>query len=290
MTSRQKYLFLINPIAGDRDKHGLIDLIEDLPWAVRPHILWLEQEMHAAELHNLICADKYNAVVAAGGDGTVHLVARALIGTGVPLGILPMGSGNGLAKDLGLPLEEADAIQTVFYGTPKPLDGIWVNRKPCFHISDLGLNARVIKEYSTGSFRTLKAYAWHLLRFYFSAGPNQLVLTLDGKQAYAGDAYLVAVCNGMRYGSDLFINPQGKPDDGRAEVVVLKNFPKSAGPDILLDLMTGNLDLDYFECFSGKEILLELEKPWPWQVDGEYSGEATVCEAQIQPGLIQVLC
>ncbi len=290
MTSRQKYLFLINPVAGGRDKHGLIDLIEELPWAVRPHILWLEQEMHAQELHNLICTDKYDAVVAAGGDGTVHLVARALIGTGVPLGILPMGSGNGLAKDLGLPLAEADAIQTLFFGTPKPLDGIWVNQKPCFHLSDMGLNARVIRDYASGSYRTLKAYAWHLLRFYFSAGPNQLKLTIDGEQVYDGDAYLVAVCNGMRYGSDLFINPRGKPDDGLAEVVVLKYFPKSAGPDILLDLMTGNLDPDYFECFTGKQILLELKHPWPWQVDGEYGGESTTCEAQIQPGLIQVLC
>ena len=290
MTNRQKYLFLINPVAGGRDKHGLIDLIEDMPWAAPPHILWLNPETDARLLHDLICADAYDAVVAAGGDGTVHLVARALIGTDLPLGILPMGSGNGLAKDLGLPLAEAEALQTLFYGTAKPLDGLWVNQKPCFHISDLGLNARVIKDYASGSFRTLKAYAWHLLRFYFSAGPNQVRLSVDGVPVYDGAAYLVALCNGMRYGSDLIINPRGKPDDGLAEVVILKYFPKSAGPDILLDLMTGNLDPDYFACFTGKQFSIELQQPWPWQVDGEYGGEVSVCEASVWPGLIQVLC
>lgn len=288
MTERQKYLFVLNPIAGGVDKSDLVDRIEDNFEHTLPEILWTEPETEQY-LKEVIHAGRYDAVVAAGGDGTVHMVAEALVGTGIPLGILPMGSGNGLAKDLGLPLAPEDALYTVLHGRPQPLDAIEINGKRSYHISDAGLNAHVIRDYAQGNFRTVRAYAWNLLKFYFSAGPSDIEVVVDGAQVYQGPALMAAVCNGQRYGSDIIINPTGRLDDGFADLVILRDFPKTAGPAILLELIAGEIDPEYFSTFSGQHLTIRVNHPWPWQVDGEFMGYESVFEARVLPHLITVL-
>jgi len=288
MTARQKYLFVLNPIAGDGDKSDLVDLIEEKFETTLPEILWTEPET-ASYLVEVIHAGRYDAVVAAGGDGTVHMVAEALQGSGMPLGILPMGSGNGLAKDLGLPLRPEDALYTVLTGEPAPIDAIELNGKRYYHIADAGLNAHVIRDYALGSFRTVRAYAWHLLKFYFSAGPSEMEIRVDGATVFTGPALMVSFCNGRRYGSDIIINPNGSLDDGQIEVVVLRDFPKSAGPALLLELMAGELDPNYLSVFQGSHIQVRTEHAWPWQIDGEFMGYETEFEARIRPNALRII-
>lgn len=288
MTARQKYLFVLNPIAGDADKSDLVDLIEEKFGDRLPEILWTEPDTESY-LADIIHAGQYDAVVAAGGDGTVHMVAEALRGTEIPLGILPMGSGNGLAKDLGLPLRPEDALYTVLAGEPATIDGIELNGSRYYHIADAGLNAHVIRDYALGSFRTVRAYAWHLLKFYFSAGASPIEVTVDGSIAFQGAALMISFCNGRRYGSDIIINPQGKLDDGLIEIVVLRDFPKSAGPGLLLELMDGELDPEYLSVFQGKEIHVKTEHAWPWQIDGEFLGYDTEFQARMVPQVLRVI-
>ena len=288
MTVRQKYLFVINPVAGDENKLDLVELIEERSWQVRPHILWTEIDTQT-HLPEVLKEGRYDAVVAVGGDGTVHMVANALVGTGIPMGVIPMGSGNGLAKDLNLPLGMMEAFEALFDAEPSSIDTIDLNGKYSFHICDAGLNAHVVREYAQGSFRTIRAYAWQLLKYYFGAGAVKVRLWLDGVNIFKGEVFMVALCNGQRFGSDIIINPAGIVDDGLLEVVILRDFPKTVGPSILLDLMAGELDPAYFERFQGKNFRFISDKPLPWQVDGEYCGMAKSFKGSVLPGLVSVL-
>jgi diacylglycerol kinase (ATP) len=288
MATRQKYLFVINPVAGGEDKAALIELIEAKEWATKPSILWTEPDTDLY-LKAIIAGNGYDAVVAVGGDGTVRLAAEALVNTKLPLGIIGYGSGNGLAKDLGLPLDIQAALKTIIEGTPKAIDAIRINGKLCFHIGDTGLNALVVQLYGESTFRTLASYGWQLLRCYFSFEPAAVKLSIDGKLVFEGEAVAVALCNGNRYGSDLIINPDGDPADGYFEVIVAKPFSKAIGPSLFIELLQGKVNPAYFENYSAQTCTLTIKKPWPIQIDGEFLETIGYLEGRIEPGILQVL-
>jgi diacylglycerol kinase family enzyme len=288
MTERQKYLFVINPVAGGSNKSEITDLIEEVLWGKKPHIWWTEVG-NEKEFRRYVNPKEYDALVAIGGDGTVKMVAEALVGTEVPLGIVPMGSGNGLAKDLGLSLIPEEALLQIVQGKPIPLDAVKINGQLSFHIGDTGLNALIVEKYAEGNFRTLGAYALQLLKFYFSHGPTLVRVHINGALVYAGEALMVAFCNGRQYGSNLIINPLGDVSDGVFEVVVLKPFSKTVGPSLYLELMNGEIDPEYFLHFPAISCNVELETDWPFQVDGEYIAKTREYNAEMIPGIIHIL-
>jgi diacylglycerol kinase family enzyme len=275
MLDRQKYLFIVNPVAGGEDKSELLEAIAHKNWHKSPTFFETTPTTKWLEIEQIISKEKFDVVVAIGGDGTVRLVAEALQHQNIPMGIIPMGSGNGLAKDLGISLMPLDALEVVLHGKPCPLDALSVNGHFCVHIGDAGLNASIVQDYALGNFRTMGAYAWHLLRYYFSFEPNNITLKMSGLISYEGEALLVAFCNGKQYGSDLIINPKGILNDGEFEVIVLKPFFKAVGPALFLELMNGELDPEYFLTFKGKSCEISMTQPWPWQLDGEFMGQST---------------
>jgi diacylglycerol kinase (ATP) len=288
MSNPQKYLFLLNPIAGGVDKEELIHLIENLSWNTLPQILWTEPDT-GGYLKAMLISSPCDVLVAVGGDGTVRLAAEAVVGTDIRLGIIPMGSGNGLAKDLGLPQDPEEAITHLLESAPQPVDVITINGYRMYHIGDTGLNAQIVEDYAQGTFRTIGAYALQLFKYYFTFSPQQATIEIDGITVFDGEAVLVALCNGQRYGSDLILNPNGDVSDGKFEVVVMRPFNKALGPSLFLDLLQGDLDTEYFHTWSATNCHITTDEAWPWQIDGEFIGHSNTLEARIDVGIIQVL-
>lgn len=284
----QRYLFVINPASGAEDKQPLLDALEQAGPADYYSIYWSEPGDEAL-LKTWIDSGAYAVAVAAGGDGTVAAVAHACIGTHVSLAILPMGSGNGLAKDLRIGGDWLYALEHLREWPAQPTDAIAINGSRCFHLADAGLNAQVIQQYQAENLRTTKAYAWQLIKAYLAAEPWQGTLYTDGIEALSGSLYLVALCNGRSYGSDVIINPHGRPDDGRMEVVVLREFPKTAGLGLLFDLLAGDTSSPYFATFSCHTARLEAKGPVALQIDGEAIEATNRLEAWVLPGALQVI-
>ncbi|MCP2045087.1 diacylglycerol kinase family protein [Pontibacter sp. HSC-36F09] len=239
----QNLLFVINPIAGDIDKEELEDEIktECATHQMKCTIYRTTGESDVEQIKQLIEENTYDAVFAVGGDGTVSLVGALLIGTSIPLGIIPLGSGNGLSKDLGIPQDTEEALQLIHEHVVRNIDTIDLNGKPSIHLSDLGFNALVVKRFCEGDKRGPGAYAWIALQEYINYEPKFYRIETDTEN-FEGEAFMVTIANANAFGSNAAINPSGILNDGQFEICLIEPFPKAAAPVLLVRMYTDNID------------------------------------------------
>ncbi|PKV75695.1 diacylglycerol/lipid kinase family protein [Pontibacter ramchanderi] len=236
-------LFVVNPIAGDIDKEELEDEIKTTcaEHQLNCTLYRTTGKNDAGEIKKRIEQDNYDAVFAVGGDGTVSLVGALLIGTQTPLGIIPLGSGNGLSKDLGIPQDTEEALQLLHEHVVRNIDTIDLNGHPSIHLSDLGFNALVVKRFCEGDKRGPGAYAWIALQEYIQYEPKFYRIETDTEN-FEGEAFMVTIANANAFGSNAAINPSGILNDGRFEICLIEPFPKAAAPVLLYRMYTDNID------------------------------------------------
>ncbi len=250
MDAKNKYnrlLFVINPIAGDIEK---VELEEEIIEKCKEHLINCDiyrttGQNDKEEIKSKLDATKYDAAFAVGGDGTVNLLGTLLIGTDTPLGIVPLGSGNGLSKDLNIPQDTEDALELIHSHQVREIDTITLNGVPSIHLSDLGFNALVVKQFSEGETRGPGSYAWIALQEYLSYEPKRYRIETDAEN-YEGEAFMVTIANANAFGSNASINPNGILNDGRFEICLIEPFPKTAGLGILYKLYTDSIDDSVF--------------------------------------------
>ena len=224
---KEKVLFVLNPEAGPGIQQDLEDEIKQLaarqPFEYRIHKTRGDHD--AARLRKAL--DEFNPAiaVAAGGDGTVNLVACQILDRETRLGIIPLGSSNGLAYQLNIPDQPASALKNIFSGEIKSIDAIQFDGEHiCLHLSDLGMNARVIKRYENEGVRGLYGYA----RQYFKELGKTIKFRCSvhtGDQHITATVVMVVLANASFYGTGANINPEGRPDDGRFEVILVQSYP-----------------------------------------------------------------
>lgn len=236
-------LFVINPIAGDIDKEELEDEIKTVcaEHQLNCTIYRTTGKQDPEQVKAHLGKDKYDAVFAVGGDGTVSMVGALLIGTSIPLGIIPLGSGNGLSKDLGIPQDTEEALQLIHEHVVRNIDTIDLNGRPSIHLSDLGFNALVVKRFSEGEKRGPGAYAWIALQEYINYESKFYRIETDTEN-FEGEAFMVTIANANAFGSNAAINPSGILNDGRFEICLIEPFPKAAAPVLLVRMYTDNID------------------------------------------------
>ena len=246
----------------------------------------LPEKFDLKEIRNKIATVKPENVIAVGGDGTVTMLANILAGKNIPLGILPGGSANGMAKELGIPEAPADALNIIRKGFIKNLDLIQINENFCLHMSDLGLNARLIKYFDEGKLRGKLGYGkviirtlWHHEKMY--------VTVRTGETEVKRVAYMVVFANARMYGTGAVINPEGKPDDGMFEVIIVRKLSVIA----LLKMLfrPGMFNPKHIEILSCTSAGITTTKNIHFQVDGEYIGKVNKVRAVIQPGIIKMI-
>jgi YegS/Rv2252/BmrU family lipid kinase len=268
---RQKILLIINPKAGPAQKFDIKSLafkyidssIFDLT------VNYTEYAGHAKELAQKAAENKYDIVAAAGGDGTVNEVGCGLVNTHTPLAILPCGSGNGLARHLGIPLKLEDAIKHINTGKHSTIDYMSINGELSFNVSGIGFDAEVAHSFATMEGRGMKNYIKAGLNNYLKSKNKIYRITANGKtQEY--DAWMISLCNSNQFGNNAYIAPEATIDDGLIDVCILKKISLWQLPWLTYKLFNKRLaSSSKVSYIKTSELCIETQGDMIVHVDGE---------------------
>lgn len=220
----RKLLFIINPKAGKKLGPAISGIIrEEMPSHIPYQVVVWKDKEHFEEIIAMLHSGGYTDAVAAGGDGTVNRVGQALLGTKIRLGIIPLGSGNGLARSLGLSMDLNQAVRQIVEGREALIDSGTVNGMPFFCTAGLGFDAHIGSLFASSVKRGLQSYVRITLRELFRYRAQEYRLDFNGKSLNK-KAFLITVANAGQYGNDFYIAPQADMTDGLFHIVVLKPF------------------------------------------------------------------
>lgn len=288
----KRYLFVINPISGEVDKSDLAALVDNFAltykWDYKVYNTTGKDDKQ--QLTSLLEEFEPEIVVAAGGDGTVSLVAQLLQGTSMVLGIIPAGSGNGLSKDLGIPQSNFQAaLNALIHGKIAPMDTLMANDFFFMHLADVGFNAHIVKLFNKSASRGLSTYARFVLREFFKYPMNYYEVITDNGE-FRGNAFMVTVANSNQYGSNLTINPDGHWGDGKFEVIIIKRFDKKEALKLLYKLLVKQIKFSpHCIIIPCTKATVYCEKKKTLQYDGELAKKVRKVEFKIHPGHLRVI-
>jgi len=260
MHSKYSICFIINPISGTTQKHHLPELFEkeidtsQFEWEIK----YTDRPKHATELAKQSVQEGFDTIVAVGGDGTINEVGRALVGTNSRLGIIPLGSGNGLARHLGIPLSVKGALNTILKGANFQMDSCQVNGQAFFCTSGVGFDATVSHYFAKDrDNRGLWNYAKTSIKQYFRYEPKTYQIEIDGTQ-YSEKAFIIAVANAAQYGNNAHISPEADVSDGLMDVCIMKSFPKALGLWLIFQSFNKSIHLSrYVTILRGKHVRIQ---------------------------------
>lgn len=280
-THKLKILFVLNPISGGVPKAEIELFIGEY---AKEHNIEYEI-FHTTGTHDKesvrhwINSIKPDRVVAVGGDGTLKLVAEVLIGTDVPIGIIPAGSANGMARELELPTDIEQCLDTIVAGKRDRIDVIMINNDVCLHLSDIGMNAQLVKYFEEGSLRGKLGYARGVLRMLWKRTLMQVKINDKHKQIDR-NAFMIALANARMYGTGAMINPTGDLRDGTFEVIVIRRLTIIAL--IKMFFRKERFSSRYIEIIPAQSVYIHVKKKAYFQVDGEYKGKTRSIHAEIK--------
>lgn len=288
MSSNKNYILVVNPISGGVDKSNIIESAKEFARtrAIKLIIFETTGEEDKSKIGDLYRLHQFERAIIVGGDGTIKLVVEALENQDIIYGILPSGSANGLARDLDLPGVLEENLQIAFFENAIPIDIISINGMKCLHLSDIGLNARLIKNYEEGNIRGKLGYALHTIKTLSeNVEPLHAIIEYD-KHRLETDAHVIIMANSQKYGTGVVINPQGKIDDGKFEIVIFKNLDWLMIGKILL----GNMPLEGtdIDVISTDKARITTSTLVNFQIDGEYCEQITELEIKILPHHVKV--
>ncbi|QMW03913.1 diacylglycerol/lipid kinase family protein [Spirosoma foliorum] len=282
------FLFAINPVSGGTDKTvwetGIRDYFADSPHTV--HQFYLDGKTDNETIPQQIEKYKPDCVVAAGGDGTIKQVAEHLLDTFISLGILPVGSANGMARELGILTDVHGSLDTLVNGMSKKIDVISVNDgESCLHLGDIGLNAQLVKYYQRNNLRGKLGYLQSVIKVLRKHRLMKVSITVDDECVHRA-AFMVVLANARMYGTGAVINPDGDVSDGKFEVIVFRRL--SFGEILKLFWRFQPFDPKQIEIFPATSVTIETGRKAYFQVDGEYRGLTTTVKAHIRPGALTI--
>lgn len=282
-------LFAINPISGGRTKVEWEKFVREYFKNVDAEIEFyiLTGKNDADSLRHWIERIKPSTVVAVGGDGTVSMVAKEVLGKDIGLGILPAGSANGMARELGIPENLNAALEIVVNNKTRQADVVNVNGHICLHLSDIGLNAKLIKHFEEGKLRGKLGYATKVIKTLWEKSPMTLKVNVHGKEEVSMKALMVVLANATMYGTGAVINPEGNLYDGQFEVVIMKRLALSELFKMWLRPQPFNPNK--IKLYPATSVSIQTTRKVHFQVDGEYLGKVHTIDAHIVPGQLKLV-
>lgn len=278
---KKNVLMIVNPISGDVDKTEMISAAklfaenENLGFEVYE----TSGEDDSGKIKALYEKNKPQRVLVAGGDGTIKMVAEALEHYDVILGILPAGSANGLSVDLKLPDTLEENLAIAFHNNYMEMDMICINGKKSLHLSDIGLNAQLVKNYESSATRGMLGYALQAITTLNEQDPPFKATVAANGRTIECEARMIVIANSQKYGTGVTINPNGQMNDGKFEIIILKNL------DVVVfgKIVTGNMpeDSEDVEILTVEKATIKTDVPVHFQIDGEYVGEETELDIYI---------
>lgn len=275
----RKIIYLLNPKSGTQKKEAIKILIEketkrlDIPF----EILHTNAEGNYGLVKDKIEEEGFTDVVMIGGDGTVNQVTNALRGCKVNFGIIPVGSGNGLARAANIPMKTQAALALIFTGKSKAIDAFMVNEHYSCMLSGVGFDAQVAHDFATKATRGLLTYTQQSIINYFKAHPYQFEIIMNDFSFFS-DAFFISIANSNQFGNNFTIAPKASLSDGLLDIVIVQKMNKAKLPFAILQQMRGNNKLqNLVEDISKKNILyfqtpsitIKNVKLAPLHIDGE---------------------
>jgi YegS/Rv2252/BmrU family lipid kinase len=284
-----KLLFVINPISGGKEKNdwelAIREYYTDKPHSPEFYLLTGQDDKRSVQFY--IDRIQPDRVIAVGGDGTVKMVAGLLKETKIALGIIPAGSANGMAKELNIPAAVEQALDIVTNGQVRRIDIIKINEEEiCIHLSDIGLNAMLVRYFEQSPGRGMWGYGKAIFRVLWEKRKLRVTITTDNGTVKR-KAYMVALANARKYGTGANLNPEGDVSDGRFEVVIVRKINLF---EIFKSVFTNkSFDHNRIEVFSTTNATIAVHRKAYFQIDGEFMGKITEVKARVLPQLLHVM-
>jgi YegS/Rv2252/BmrU family lipid kinase len=289
-----RVVVVVNPISGTGGRGDVARRRAELAsshianrgFGVDVHVT--ERPGHARELAHAAAAAGVSTIVAWGGDGTVNEVGSALAFRPVTLGIVPGGSGNGLARELGVPFDPARALDVALSGRARQIDAGDLDGRLFFNVAGIGLDACVAHRFAGGVRRGFTRYAAVTLQELFAYVPEEHSITADGRTLRAR-TLVIALANTRQYGNGAVIAPDAVVDDGRLDLVVISARPLARALVQLPRLFTGGITrLAGVTSCSAAAIQVTASRPMLLHVDGEPATGGASLAARVHPRALRV--
>ena len=267
--------FIINPISGSRETQNakkrlpklIMQTLDAEQWL--PNITFTEYAGHATELAHQFARMGFDAVVAVGGDGTVNEVAQGVRGTQTALGIIPMGSGNGFARHLNIPVKPNKALEMLNHSEPISVDYGLANGRMFVSTCGTGFDAVVADQFAGSNKRGFATYLQNTIREAFSYTPQTYHLVGDGLDV-THKAFLITFANANQWGYEALIAPKASVQDGKMDIMLMSSHAILGSASLALRLFAGSIDDSHFmDTLRAKEITLEREEAAPFHIDGD---------------------
>ncbi len=277
--SKKHLVFIINPKSGvDRQKaiqHAIDTTLDFNQFTYE--IQHTEYAKHGIELAKQAATNGAFAVVAVGGDGSVNDVVNGLLGTDTALAIIPKGSGNGMARTMGIPLKEEQAIKVINKGNITHMDIGYANGQPFISNAGVAFDALISRKFAKSVRRGFAMYSWLVTKYMWLYKAWKWNITVDGKEVNT-KAFIITVANGRQFGYNFQIAPDANWTDGLFDVVIVKDFPRILGGLITIRAMTGTITKSpYVQHYRAKEVVISHPELRLMQTDGD----AHACENSI---------
>ena len=291
MTEKKKIVFVVNPISGTQGKKAILKWIEDrLDRSIYDYsIVKTEYAGHATQIAAVAVQDKVDIVVAIGGDGTINEIARSLVHTSTALGIIPCGSGNGLARHLRIPMEPKGAIDVLNKGYNVCIDYGKINNIPFFCTCGVGFDAFVSLKFADSGKRGLLTYLENTLHESLTYEPETYEIeNEEGTVKYK--AFLIACGNASQYGNNAYIAPQASLTDGLMDVTIMEPFTVLDVPSLSFQLFNKTIDQNSrIKTIRAKKIKIHRINEGVVHFDGDPLMASKELEVEIIPSGLNVI-
>ena len=288
--SQKKALLIINPVSGTRSKHGLGKFVTSrlAEAGINVKIAVTGGSGDARKMARAAADNGFDMVITAGGDGTVNEAANGLSFSPCTLGILPFGSGNGLARSLGIPQDIYSALNIIEEGHSVCCDRGMANGQPFYCTFGVGLDATVSEKFATMKRRGRTTYIRSVFREFLNYKSQAYGILIDGK-VITEKAIIIAVCNASQYGNNAYIAPKAKLTDGLLDITVVHSDNPFSSILVGVDLMVGNIDKNRsIETFKTPSVTITRLTEGPVHLDGEPLHMGTKIDIDCQPGALNV--
>lgn len=268
---KKKIRYIINPKSGTQRKVDIKALLNELTDAhsVDFDICLTQGPKHATELAKEAADKKYDIVVAVGGDGSANETAKGLTGSGTALGIIPTGSGNGMARHLKIPMDTVKAIHVINRSNKMLIDTVTVNDEFCLGTIGVGFDAHIAHLFAESKVRGYATYVKLVLSEFYKYKPKVFDLNVDGNE-YSRACFLLTFANSSQFGNNAVIAPFADVQDGILEVCMMEKFPAYAAPHLIYRLMNNIIHQSrFFEMDKGKAVIVKNNGSLQGHIDGE---------------------
>lgn len=274
----QRSLFILNPHAGVQPVNFIIS--KELQRRKHDLSYFKSLSIDDSGSHIQKTFDNFDIFIAAGGDGTVRSVASEIVGTKKVLGVLPMGSGNGFAKEFGFKTNIPLLLRDIKKAESLKIDVIEFNDLLCLNVSGIGLDSFVAHSFDKLNTRGLWSYVWVTFTNFIKLRPVHVAIKIEGEDSFEEDLFVLTFANTRQFGNNAFIAPEAKPNDGIIDIVLIKPFPKILAPFIVLRLFRGTLNKSKYvrNIKTDKPFTIKTDET-RFHIDGEpieVSGEISV--------------